>query len=88
MRTYEQRFNAQLTKMLGGIEMATEFFGKHPEIPSRADWAMDYHRTKGGAAWKGACIFFRFHVKPILKADRLQACRLPIGADDSVDGRR
>jgi len=86
--TYADKFRACLVTRLGGVEMAEEFFLNHPTLFVKMRMAGLYHRTKGGAAWKGAKIFFEQTVKPILAADRKLAMSIPPGTlDDYLDGR-
>jgi hypothetical protein len=92
MLTYANKFRNCVATRLGGQEMAEEFFRFHPAIFGEMRLASLYHRTKGGAAWKGAAIFFRQVIKPSLKADREMAKTMPllppINIDDAIDGRR
>lgn len=78
MNRYLADFTAQVFALLGGQEMAHEFFALHPELPEKMRAAALYHYTKRGAAHKGAKIFHRFELTPLLRADRRVACRRPI----------
>lgn len=75
---YLQRFEAALYTKLGGWDMAKAFFKRHPGLVRMARIAALYHRAKGGAYWKGATIFHKQYVQPVLKADRKAACKKPI----------
>ena len=77
MNNYLNDFTAQVFTLLGGEDMAHEFFQLHPELITRMRTAALYHHGKGGAAHKGANIFHRFDLKPILAKDRRGACRRP-----------
>jgi hypothetical protein len=79
MTTYLTKFTRKVFELLGGQDMAHEFLALHPEIPEKMRAAAVYHQRKGGRAWKGACIFYRFEIKPLLQRDRKRACRRPIG---------
>jgi hypothetical protein len=65
---------------LGGLEMATEFFRLHPQFVRFAMIATMMHFKKGGAAHKGAKLFFERRIQPQLRADR-------IAANDILDTR-
>ena len=78
MNAYLRKFTSEVVVLLGGQEMAGEFFAMHPELPEKMRAAALYHHGKGGAAWKGASIFNRFELKPLIRADRRMACRQPI----------
>lgn len=76
--TYLKRFEAALNTKLGGWDMAKAFFKRHPDMVREARISALYHLAKGGAYWKGAAIFFKQRVRPVLKADRTAACKTPI----------
>lgn len=78
MNQYLHDFTAKVVELLGGQDMAREFFRLHPELATKMRVAALYHHGKGGAAWKGANIFHRFDLTPVLRADRRRACRRPI----------
>ncbi len=78
MRAYQRHFTRHVIQGLGGIDMADEFFQLHPELAAKIPAAAAYHEQKGGAAWKGAAIFHRFELKPVIQRDRRRACRRPI----------
>ncbi len=88
---YLKRFERYLTVRLGGLEMANEFFALHPECIRLMRRSALFHRSKGGAAWKGAAIFMDYNVKPILAIDRKAACatRIPpmLSLDEYLDPR-
>jgi hypothetical protein len=75
---YLNKFTAKVNELLGGEEMANEFFKLHPELVTKMRVSALYHQSKGGASWKGAMIFHRFDLRPILAADRRRACNRPI----------
>lgn len=66
---YREQFESQVFTRLGGLEMAGEFFGLHPELRRGLKTHSEYHRRKGGAAWKGAAIWFGREARPALKHD-------------------
>lgn len=76
-KEYLKRFNRGVIKRLGGVEMAEEFFVLHPEMVDKMKASAKYHFRKGGAAWKGAAIWFKLRVTPLLKEDRIKACAMP-----------
>jgi hypothetical protein len=93
MNRYHALFTRKVFELLGGYEMAQEFFELHPELPEKMRAAALYHKRKGGAAWKGACVFHRFELTPLLRADRRAATLRPIpakgrGIDPDIDIRR
>lgn len=81
MTQYIERFESHVYKRLGGLDMAEDFFHRHPDVQKRLRGEAIYHHRKGGSAWKGAAIFHRWVVRPRLRADREEAMRAPIGGD-------
>lgn len=81
---YLKRFEAAVSTLLGGCDMADEFFAFHPEMVEARRASAAYHRAKGGRYWKGALIFFRRTVQPVIRADRKAACKTRIGNIDEV----
>ena len=89
MNRYLTEFTAHVVELLGGEDMAREFFQLHPELRTKLRLAALYHEGKGGAAHKGAAIFNRFDIRPVLRADQRRAWRKPIGGiDRDTDARR
>lgn len=70
MNTYYDRFKACVYVCLGGLDMAEEFFDMHPRMYASLRLWADYHYHKGGAAYKGAAIWYERVGKPQLKWDR------------------
>lgn len=86
---YFREFQNQVFTLLGGWEMANEFFRLHPEAAQRLPEEARYHFGKGGpkSAENAAQAWFRFRAKPLLKADRQRVTQHD-GFDDAIDGRR
>lgn len=78
MTQYIKRFEAHVYTKLGGLDMAEDFFRRHPDLRRGLYHAGRYHQGKRGASWKGAAIFFRFHILSRLQADRAAAWKTPI----------
>ncbi len=69
--SYATRFTDRVVTLLGGMEMAEEFFRLHPGHERRMRQASLYHRlTSTTGAYKGALIFFTLSLRPMLVADR------------------
>ena len=81
---YWRLFDRHVAELLGGLDMADDFFRMHPRLARTMRVQMMIHFKKGGAAWKGAAIFFRRIVKPQLAADRKAAMRTP-NVNDTTD---
>lgn len=66
---FPQLFAAGVVVQLGGLEMANEFFMKHPDIVM----VMRHHalaaRIRGKDWWLGSIAFFKGTVQPRLKQD-------------------
>ncbi len=72
--SYATRFINRVTTLLGGLEMAEEFFRLHPRHEMLMRQAALCHRvTANTGAYKGAYIFFTLNLRPILAADRKAA---------------
>lgn len=75
---YIKRFEAYIYTKLGGLDMAEEFFRRHPDLRRLMYHNARYHCGKRGASWKGAAIFYRWHIRPRLRADREAAMKTPL----------
>jgi hypothetical protein len=87
MKRYPARFEAAVSTLLGGQDMSEEFFRAHPELVPELRASAAYHEYKGGTAYKGAYIFFRQVLHPVLRSDFATAVKTPIPAKPSIDGR-
>jgi hypothetical protein len=81
---YFNEFQATVSVLLGGMEMAEEFFLYHPDLAEALRIHAAFHEGKGGAAWKGANIFFARELRSVLRADRAIATRTRIGSVEDV----
>lgn len=75
---YWPRFESHVYRLLGGLDMAEEFFNRHPGARISMLRSRRYHFEKGGAAHKGATIFYERTLKPIIARDRDRAKKRPI----------
>ncbi len=77
---YWKEFLGQVYELLGGIDMATEFFKAHPEQrrDMRAECRFHFNKGGTGTAQAGANIYFKQNLKRILQEDRAQATKKPI----------
>ena len=87
MNNYLEHFRYAVVALLGGVEMASEFFSIHPELIVELRVSAAFHCGKGGAPCKGARIFFDRELRPMLAADRAWAARSRIGSIDDVLGQ-
>lgn len=79
-KVYWEAFIGYVYDQLGGMEMAGDFFKRHPEQRRKMRNECKYHFNKGGkgTAEAGASIYFKVHVTPIIRADRAYATKYPI----------
>jgi len=75
---YWTRFVSHVYAHLGGLEMAEEFFKRHPGARISMRRSCRYHFGKKGASFKGAKIFFERTLLPILRKDHANAKQRPI----------
>ena len=75
---YWKRFIGNVYARLGGLEMAEEFFERHPGARISMRRSCRYHFGKKGASYKGAKIFFERTLLPILQQDHAKAKKRPI----------